>query len=146
MSLELVPGDGIDVHMGIAIHLPPVGGCPIELVCSKKDLLVISALGDHEFLFNPLESIFCFHGVIGVGECDRASSQEFPKSGLRWWRWWLVLLLSLVVQLELLQGLEHGLHQLVLHGQKLLHLWVVVGVVGLTIAGVVLRVHHLMVW
>jgi hypothetical protein len=54
MSLELIPGDSIDVHMGIAVRLPPVGCCPIELLSSKKDLLVISALGDHEFLFNPL--------------------------------------------------------------------------------------------
>jgi hypothetical protein len=40
--------------------------------------------------------------------------------------------------------LEHGLHQLVLHGQKLFHLWVVVvGIVVLTVAVVVPRVHHL---
>jgi hypothetical protein len=146
MNLELIPYDGVNIHMGIAVRLPPVGCCPIELVRSKKDFLMIRALGDHEFLFNPLQPIFYFHGVLGMGECDRASSQEFPKSGLRWWRWWLVLLLSLVVRLELLQGLEHGLHQLVLRGQKLLHLWVAVGVVGLTIAEVVPRVHHLMVW
>jgi hypothetical protein len=65
-SLELVPSDGVDVHMGIAVHLPPVGYCAIELVHSKKDLLTISALGDHEFLFNPLESVFCIHGVFGL--------------------------------------------------------------------------------
>jgi hypothetical protein len=65
-SLELVPGDGVDVHMGIAVRLPPVGCCAIELVCSKKDLLVISALDIHEFLFNPLEPIFCIHGVFGL--------------------------------------------------------------------------------
>jgi hypothetical protein len=36
------------------------------------------------------------------------------------------------------------LHQLVLHGQKLLHLWVVVvGIVGLTVAVVVPDAHHL---
>jgi hypothetical protein len=41
------------------------------------------------------------------------------------------------------------LHQLILHGQELLHLWVVVvdivglSVVGLTIAVVVPHVHHL---
>jgi hypothetical protein len=35
-------------------------------------------------------------------------------------------------------------HQLVLHGQKLLDLWVVVvGIVDLTIAVLVPRVHHL---
>jgi hypothetical protein len=66
MSLELVPCDGVDVHMGIAVHLSPVGCCPIELVRSKKDLLAIHALGDHKFLFNSLEPIFCLHGVLGL--------------------------------------------------------------------------------
>jgi hypothetical protein len=65
-SLELISCDGVDIQMGIAVRLPPVGCCPIELVSSKKDLLVIRALGDHEFLFNPLESIFCVHGVFGL--------------------------------------------------------------------------------
>jgi hypothetical protein len=65
-SLELVSGDGVDVRMSIAVHLPLVGCCPIELVRSKKGLLAISALGDHEFLFNPLEPIFCVHGVFGL--------------------------------------------------------------------------------
>jgi hypothetical protein len=65
-SLELVPCDGINVYMGIAVRLPPVSCCPIELVHSKKDLLAISALGNHEFLFNPLELIFCVHGVFGL--------------------------------------------------------------------------------
>jgi hypothetical protein len=66
MSLELVLGDVVDVHMGIAVRLPPVGCCAIELVHSKKDLLAIRALGNHEFLFNPLEPIFCIHGVFGL--------------------------------------------------------------------------------
>jgi hypothetical protein len=57
MSLELVSGDGVDVRMSFAVRLPPVGCCPIELVCSEKDLLAISALGDHEFLLDPLEPI-----------------------------------------------------------------------------------------
>jgi hypothetical protein len=65
-SLELILGDGVDVRMSVAVRLPPVGCCPIELVRSKKDLLTISALGDHEFLFNPLEPIFCVHGVFGL--------------------------------------------------------------------------------
>jgi hypothetical protein len=45
-SLEVIPGDGVDVCMGVAVRLPPVGCCPIELVRSKKDLPVISALGN----------------------------------------------------------------------------------------------------
>jgi hypothetical protein len=57
MSLELVPCDGIDVPVSNAVRLPLVGCCAIKLVRSKKDLLVISALGDHEFLFNPLEPV-----------------------------------------------------------------------------------------
>jgi hypothetical protein len=65
-SLELVLGDGVDVHMGIAVRLPPVGCRAIELVRSKEDLLTISALGDHEFLFTPLEPDFCIHGVFGL--------------------------------------------------------------------------------
>jgi hypothetical protein len=65
-SLELIPCDGVDFRMGIVLRLPPVGCCPIELVRSKKDFLVIRALGDHEFLFNPLEPIFCIHGVFGL--------------------------------------------------------------------------------
>jgi hypothetical protein len=53
-SLKLIQGDGVNVCMCVAVRLPPVGCCPVKLVCSKKDLLVISALGDHEFLLNPL--------------------------------------------------------------------------------------------
>jgi hypothetical protein len=65
-SLELVPGDGVDLCMGVAVRLPLVGCCPIELVCSEKDLLAISALGDQEFLLNPLEPISYVHGVFGL--------------------------------------------------------------------------------
>jgi hypothetical protein len=96
-SLELIPCDGFNICMGVAIRLPPVDCCSIELVHSKKDFLTIHALGDHEFLLNSLKPIFDFHWVLGLGECGRGSSQEFPKPVLRWWWWWLLLLLSLVV-------------------------------------------------
>jgi hypothetical protein len=66
MSLELIPGDGVDICLGVAVRLPLVGCCPIKLVCSKKDLLTISALSDHEFLLNPLKLIFSVHGVFGL--------------------------------------------------------------------------------
>jgi hypothetical protein len=75
MSLELIPWDGVDVRMGVAVRLPPVGCCSIELVRSKKDFLMIRTLGDHEFLLNSFEPIFSFHWVLGLGECGRASSQ-----------------------------------------------------------------------
>jgi hypothetical protein len=110
-SLEFVPCDGIDVHMGIVVCLPPVGCCAIELVRSKKDLLAISALGNHEFLFNPLEQVFCIHGVFGLGEGAGASSQELRQTRLvGWWRWGYLML----VGLHIVEGLQHCLHQLVL--------------------------------
>jgi hypothetical protein len=85
MSLELVSRDGVNACMSVTIRLPPVGCCSIELVHSKKDFLVIRALGDHEFLLNSLRLIFDFHWVLGLGECGSVSSQEFSKPGLRWW-------------------------------------------------------------
>jgi hypothetical protein len=114
MSLELVPGDGVGVCKGVAVHLPPVGCCPIELVCSKKDLLAISALGDHEFLLDPLKPIFCVHGVFGLREGGGVSSQELRQMGLVWWWGWGYLLL---VGLHVVEGLQHGLHQLSLGGE-----------------------------
>jgi hypothetical protein len=66
VAVEASASGSLDVHMGIVVRLPPVGCCAIELVCSRKDLLVISALGDHEFLLNPLEPIFYIHGVFGL--------------------------------------------------------------------------------
>jgi hypothetical protein len=65
MILKVDPWDSVDVHMGIAVRHPPVGYYPMELVRSKMDFLMIRALGDHEFLFSPLEPIFCIHGVLG---------------------------------------------------------------------------------
>jgi hypothetical protein len=83
-------------------------------VCSKKDLLTIRALGDHEFLFNPLELVFCIHGVLGLWEGGGASSQELHQMRLvGWWRWGYMLL----VELHIVEGLQHGLHQLVLGGE-----------------------------
>jgi hypothetical protein len=114
MSLELVPGDGVDICMGIAVRLPSVGCCPIELVCSEKDLLTISALGDHEFLLDPLEPIFCVHLVFGLRESGGARSQELRQIGLVWWWRWGYLLL---VGLHVVEGLQHSLHQLSLGGE-----------------------------
>jgi hypothetical protein len=63
-SLELIPRDGVDICMGVAVRLLPVGYCSIELVRSKKNFLVIHALGDHELLLNSLKPIFGFHWVL----------------------------------------------------------------------------------
>jgi hypothetical protein len=117
-----------------------------------KDLLAICALGDHEFLLDPLEPIFCVHGVFGLREGGGASSQELSQMRLvRWWRWGYLLL----VGLHGVEGLQHSLHQLSLGGEQLLQVSVVVIVVvvvvvvavaGLAIALAVPGVHHLMVW
>jgi hypothetical protein len=66
MSLELIPRDGVDVRMGVAVRLSPVGCLSIELVHSKKDFLMIRALCDHESLLNSLKSMFGFHWVLGL--------------------------------------------------------------------------------
>jgi hypothetical protein len=63
-----------------------------------------------------------------------------------WW-WWL-LLMSLLVWLQMIESLKHSMHKLILCGYELLQLRVVVGIVGLVIAGlaialIVSRVHHL---
>jgi hypothetical protein len=151
MSLELIPCDGVDVHMGVAVRLPPVGCCSIELVCSKKDFLVIHALGDHVFFLNSFEPVFGFHWVLGLGECGRASLQELCQTRLVWWwRWRCLLLVSLLVGLLIIQGLQHSLHKLILDGDQLFEVDIVVGVIvvvaGLAITLAIPCVHHLMVW
>jgi hypothetical protein len=60
-SLELILHDGVNVCMGIAVCLPPVGCCSKELVHAKKNFLAIHALGDHELLLNSLRTIFGVH-------------------------------------------------------------------------------------
>jgi hypothetical protein len=65
-SLELIPRDGVDVCMGIAICIPPVGCRCIELMCGKKDFLMIHALVDDELLLNSLKPIFGFHWVLSL--------------------------------------------------------------------------------
>jgi hypothetical protein len=114
MSLELVLGDAVDICMGVAAHLPPVGCCPIKLVCSEKDILAISALGDHEFLLDPLKPIICVHGVFGLSEGGGASSQELRQTELV--RWGSLGYLQLI-GLHVVEGLQHGLHQLSLGGE-----------------------------
>jgi hypothetical protein len=86
MSLELIPFDSVSIHMGIAVCLPPVGCCAIELVHSKKDLLTIRALGDHEFLFNPLSQSSASMGSLAcekvVGRvCRNSAKQDWCGGG-----------------------------------------------------------------
>jgi hypothetical protein len=55
---------------------------------------------------------------------------------------------NLLVRLQMVECLEHSLHKLILGGYELLHLRVVVSIVGLAVVGlsialIVPRVHHL---
>jgi hypothetical protein len=64
-----------------------------------------------------------------------------------WWRWGSLLL----VGLHVVEGLQHGLHQLVLGGEQLFQfsivvVAIVVVIAVLAIALVVPCVHHLTVW
>jgi hypothetical protein len=79
MSLKLIPRDQIDVSVSIAVHIPPIRCRPKELVCGKKNFLAIHALGDHELLLYPLESILSFHGVFSLREGGGMSSQDLAK-------------------------------------------------------------------
>jgi hypothetical protein len=66
MSLELIPCDVVNICMGVTVCLPPICCRTKELVCSKKNFLVIRALGDHELLLNSLKPIFGFHWVLAL--------------------------------------------------------------------------------
>jgi hypothetical protein len=61
-----------------------------------------------------------------------------------------LLLVSLLVGLHIVEGLQHCLQQLILGGDQLCMVSIVVGVVvvvaGLAIALAITCVHHLMVW
>jgi hypothetical protein len=60
-----------------------------------------------------------------------------------------LLLVSLLVGLHIIEGLQHGLHELILGGDQLFEVDTIVGVVvvvGLAIALAIPCVHHLMVW
>jgi hypothetical protein len=67
-----------------------------------------------------------------------------------WWRWRCLLLVSLLVGLYIIEGLQHCLHKLILGGDQLFEVDIVVGVVvvvaGLAIALALPSIHHLMVW
>jgi hypothetical protein len=65
-----------------------------------------------------------------------------------WWRWRCLLLVSLLIGLHIIEGLQHGLHKLILGGDQLFEVDIVVGVVviRLAIALAIPCVHHLMVW
>jgi hypothetical protein len=66
-----------------------------------------------------------------------------------WW-WRCLLLVSLLVGLHIIEGLQHCLHKLILGGDQLFEVDIVVGVVvvvpGLAIALAIPCGHHLMVW
>jgi hypothetical protein len=61
-----------------------------------------------------------------------------------------LVLVSLLVGLHIIEGLQHGLHKLILGGDQLFEVDTVVGfvvvVAGLAIALAIPCVHHLMVW
>jgi hypothetical protein len=67
--------------------------------------------------------------------------------------WRCLLLVSLLVGLHIIEGLQHCLHKLVLGGDQLFKVSIVVRVIaivvvaaGLAIALAISCVHHLMVW
>jgi hypothetical protein len=67
-----------------------------------------------------------------------------------WWRWGCLLLVSLLIGLHIVEGLQHSLQKLILGTDQLFEVDIIVGVVvvivGLTIALAIPCFHHLMVW
>jgi hypothetical protein len=67
-----------------------------------------------------------------------------------WWRWRWLLLVRLLVGLHIIEGLQHGLHKLILGGDQLFEVDIIVGaivvVAGLAIAQAIPCVHHMIVW
>jgi hypothetical protein len=62
-----------------------------------------------------------------------------------------LLLVSLLVGMHIIEGLQHGLHKLILGGDQLFEVDIVVGVVVVVVAGLAIAlaipcVQHLMVW
>jgi hypothetical protein len=62
-----------------------------------------------------------------------------------------LLRVSLLVELHIIEGLQHCLHKLILGGDQLFKVDIVVGVVVVVVAGLAIAlaiscVHHLMVW
>jgi hypothetical protein len=62
-----------------------------------------------------------------------------------------LLLVSLLVGLHIIEGLQHGLHKQILGGDLLFKVNIVVGVVVVVVARLAIAlaiscVHHLMVW
>jgi hypothetical protein len=62
-----------------------------------------------------------------------------------------LLLVSLLVGLHIIEGLQYCLHKLILGGDQLFKVDIVVGVVVVVVAGLAIAltiscVHHLMVW
>jgi hypothetical protein len=45
-SLELILGDSTNVLVRVMVRLPPIDNCPKQLMCCKKYLLMIIALGN----------------------------------------------------------------------------------------------------
>jgi hypothetical protein len=94
-SMKLIPRNRVDVCMGVVVRLSPICCWSKELLRSKKNLLAIHALSDHELLLNSLEPILGFHGILSLRESGGVSSQELTQTGLmRWWRWGCLLLMS----------------------------------------------------
>jgi hypothetical protein len=63
-----------------------------------------------------------------------------------WWGWRCLLLVSLLVGLHIIEGLQHCLHKLILGGDQLFKVDIVVVVAGLAVALAISCVHHLMAW
>jgi hypothetical protein len=100
-SLELILANSIGVEVGVAVGLPLVCCSSKQLVCCKENLLSVGALTYLSFFLTNFSQSSASMGSLA---CEK------------------VLLLGLLVRLQMLESLQHYLHQLALVGDELLEL------------------------
>jgi hypothetical protein len=57
-GLKLIPSDGFNIQMSGRVRIPPIRGWSIQLMSSKKDHVLVSALSDQQLLLYGFEPIF----------------------------------------------------------------------------------------
>ena len=115
--IKFIPGDSFHIRMCAAVRIPPISCRTKQLVCSEEYLLPIVALSNQELLLDHLEPVISFQRILSLRESS-SSPQELSKAVLvlRWRR-------SLLILLQVVENLYHGLHQLGLHSQHLFQMW-----------------------
>ncbi len=138
-SSEFKPRDRFSSSPVKVEVIPPLRGRAMQLMLSKRDLLLISALKQVQFLLYGVQPITSFNRISGARESKRPHAKKLCQ---------LVLGRCMVVSLVLLvlELLHHQIHQLCLLGQDLSKRGILCIVVIVVVVGaipVAASEHHL---